>query len=216
MFPPPRQFCALWITKWLGYWTGSRRLVLRTFRRTLNTSEPIKLYVYLYIVKTSVFFVVCHQKAEPAKCLQPRAASCWTGSPALVPAEAPQYCHLQGVMGGRGWFAIHRHGLLRRRWSVPKAQGAERAASAWKSGGGVVCSDRHGSAGTVQTHSIYLLQGDREWQVDFREILPQMCTWKKCIFLKIHLWSRLSCSCCSIRECLNEWYPYWSRHAFHV
>lgn len=105
--------------------------------------------------------VVRHQKTEPPKCLQPRAASCWTGSPAIISAEAPQYCHLQGVMGGRGWSAIHRHGLLWRRWSVPKAQGAERAASAWESGGGVVCSDRYGSAGTVQTHSIPL--APREW-----------------------------------------------------
>lgn len=120
----------------------------------LNMFESIILYVCFHIVKTCVFFAVCHQKAEPPKCLQPRAASCRTGSSALVSAEAPQHCHLQGVVGGWGRFAVHRHGLLWRRWSVPKAQRAEREASAWEPGGGVVCSDRHGSAGTVGTQGI--------------------------------------------------------------
>ena len=142
--------------------------------------ESIILYVCFHIVKTCVFFAVCHQKAEPPKCLQPRAASCWTGSSALVSAEASQHCHLQGVVGGWGRFAVHRHGLLWRRWSVPKAQRAEREASAWESGGGVVCSDRHGSAGTVGTQSISLAP---RWQKDgwgdFREMIPQIYSWKK-------------------------------------
>lgn len=84
-------------------------------------------------------------------------------------------------MGGRGRSAVHRHGLLRRRWSVPKAQRTEGAASAWESGGGVVCSDRHGSAGTVQTPSIPFAP---RWQAEGRWILGKCFMKKKCILKK--------------------------------
>lgn len=123
--------------------------------------------------------LVCHQKTEPPKCLQPRAASCWTGSSALVSAEAPQHCHLQRVMGRRRWSALHCHGLLWRRWSVPEAQGAKRATSAWKSGGRMVCTDCHGFAGTCYTHNIPLAP---RWQEDdeyFKKKISLMLTWMK-------------------------------------
>ena len=51
-----------------------------------------------------------------------------------------------------------------------------------------------------------LFRGDGGWQVGCMEILPQMCTWKKCIFLKIHLWSWASHLRCIIGMFLHKGY----------
>lgn len=91
------QFCALWITKWLGCWTGSRRLVLRPFRRTLKCFGTYKVVCLFAHCKHTCFLCSMLSKnwtsemppAESGELLNRKPSCCLSWStPILSPTRS--------------------------------------------------------------------------------------------------------------------------------